>query len=347
MVLGPEAADHPCNNTSATRPNRFGNATAKVQRVVPTCVTRGWRVSDAPKDLPVVTPGPLVGVDDPDDPRLDLYRDLNDPAGRIRVDADQSVFVVEGRLAVDRLLTSEYSVRSLLVDDHQVTAASDLVAATRARGAPVFVGSSAVVAGTVGFALHRGVVAVANRPSPAGIGRLLADAAGTSAPEGAFPLVAVLEGLNDHENIGALFRNAAAFGVAGVLLDPTCADPLYRRSIRVSVGHVLHMPFARLVPWPTGLHQVRAAGFVVAALAPRPAADSGVPAVSLAELKAWMSGSGHPFGVALLLGAEGPGLTDTALAASDVVVPIPMADGVDSLNVATAAAVAFHALAGI
>jgi tRNA G18 (ribose-2'-O)-methylase SpoU len=107
------------------------------------------------------------------------------------------------------------------------------------------------------------------------------------------------------------------------------------------------MPFARLVPWPTGLHQVRAAGFVVAALAPRPAADSGVRAVSLAELKAWMSGSGHPVGVALLLGAEGPGLTDTALAASDVVVPIPMADGVDSLNVATAAAVAFHALAGI
>ncbi len=306
-------------------------------------------MSDAPKDPPppVVTPGPLVGVDDPDDPRLDLYRDLNDPAGRIRLDADRSVFVVEGRLAVDRLLTSQYTVRSLLVDDHQMVAASDLVAAARARGAPVFVGSRAVVAGTVGFALHRGVVAVANRPSPAGTGRLLADAAATSAPEGTFPLVAVLEGLNDHENIGALFRNAAAFGVAGVLLDPTCADPLYRRSIRVSVGHVLHMPFARLVPWPTGLHQVRAAGFVVAALAPRPAADSGIPAVSLAELKARMSGSGHPVGVALLLGAEGPGLTDTALAASDVMVPIPMADGVDSLNVATAAAVAFHALAGL
>ena len=92
---------------------------------------------------------------------------------------------------------------------------------------------------------------------------------------------------------------------------------------------------------------MRAAGFVVAALAPRPAADSGIPAVSLAELKARMSGSGHPVGVALLLGAEGPGLTDTALAASDVMVPIPMADGVDSLNVATAAAVAFHALAGL
>jgi tRNA G18 (ribose-2'-O)-methylase SpoU len=304
-------------------------------------------VSDTPREPPAVAPGPLVTIDDPNDPRLDLYRDLNDPAGRIRVDADQWVFVVEGRLAVERLLTSHYTVRSLLVDDHQVEAASRLVAATRSRGAPVFVGTRAVVAGTVGFALHRGVVAVAERPSPTHSGRLLADAAGTSGPEGARPLVAVLEGLNDHENIGALFRNAAAFGVAGVLLDPTCADPLYRRSIRVSVGHVLQMPFARLDPWPTGLDQVRAAGFVVAAMAPRPAADSGVPAVSLTEMKAWTSGSDSPRGVALLLGAEGGGLTDTALTASDVAVSIPMADGIDSLNVATAAAVAFHALASL
>jgi tRNA G18 (ribose-2'-O)-methylase SpoU len=302
-------------------------------------------VSDEPGDPSVVAPGLLVAVDDPDDPRLDIYRDLNDPAGRIQVDADQSVFVVEGRLAVDRLLTSAYTVRSLLVDDHQVTTASDVVATIRARGAPVFVGSRALVASTVGFALHRGVVAVANRPSPVDPGRLLLDAAGTSAPEGTLPLVAVLEGLNDHENIGALFRNAAAFGVAGILLDPTCADPLYRRSIRVSVGHVLHIPFSRLVPWPTGLDQVRAAGFVIAALAPRSPADSSVPAMSPAELKAWISGSGGLVGVAVLLGAEGPGLTDTALAVSDVVISIPMANGVDSLNVATAAAVAFYALA--
>jgi tRNA G18 (ribose-2'-O)-methylase SpoU len=303
-------------------------------------------MSDAPEDPPVVLPGPLIRVDNRDDTRLNHYRDLNDPARRTLLDPDQSVVVVEGRLAVDRLLTSPFTVRSLLVDDHQVTAARDLVAATRARGAPVFVGSRALVASTVGFNLHRGVVAVASRPSPTGIRRLLADATERSVLEGAPPLLAVLEGLNDHENIGSLFRNAAAFGVAGIFLDPTCADPLYRRSIRVSVGHVLHMPFARLVPWPTGLHQVRAAGFVVAALAPRPATDRGVPVLSLTELKAWMSGSGHPVGVALLLGAEGPGLTDPALAASDVVVPIPMADGVDSLNVATAAAVAFHALAG-
>jgi tRNA G18 (ribose-2'-O)-methylase SpoU len=303
-------------------------------------------VSDAPRDPAVVTPGPLVEVEHPDDPRLDLYRNLNDPAGRVRMDADQSVFVVEGRLAVDRLLMSRYTVRSLLVDDHQLMAASDVVAVARARGVPVFVGSRSVVAGTVGFALHRGVVAVANRPPPTDTRRLLAEAVGASASGGAPTLIAVLEGLNDHENIGALFRNAAALGVAGVLLDPTCADPLYRRSIRVSVGHVLRLPFARLVPWPTGLQQVRAAGFVVAALTPRPAAESGVPAVSLAELKVWMSDTNHRVGVAVLLGAEGPGLTDAALAASDVVVRIPMADGVDSLNVATAAAVAFHALAG-
>jgi tRNA G18 (ribose-2'-O)-methylase SpoU len=228
-----------------------------------------------------------------------------------------------------------------------VTAAGDLVAATRARGAPVFVGSRALVAGTVGFALHRGVVAVANRPSPCDTRRLLIGASRRPAADGVPPLVAVLEGLNDHENIGALFRNAAAFGVAGVLLDPTCADPLYRRSVRVSVGHVLHVPFARLEPWPTGLDAVRAAGFLVAALAPRRAAGSGIPVVSLAELTARMSGSDPPRGVALLLGAEGPGLTDAALAASDVVVPIAIVDRVDSLNVATAAAVAFHALAGL
>jgi tRNA G18 (ribose-2'-O)-methylase SpoU len=203
-------------------------------------------VSDVPKNPPVVPPrARFIAVDDPDDPRLDPYRDLNDPAGRIRPVADESVFVVEGRLAVDRLLTSEYTVRSLLVDDHQVTAAGDLVAATRARGAPVFVGSRAVWPArsaspcTGGWSRSRTVRPRRYR-TVTGRRRCNLDSGRTP------PLVAVLEGLNDHENIGALFRNAAAFGVAGVLLDPTCADPLYRRSIRVSVGHVLHMPFARL-----------------------------------------------------------------------------------------------------
>ncbi len=303
-------------------------------------------MSCAPEDPRVGAPGPLIGVTNPEDPRLAPYRHLNDPARRVRMETDRSVFVVEGRLAVERLLTSAYTVRSLLVDDHQVTGAGDLVAATRARGVPVFVGSRPVVAATVGFALHRGVVAVANRPAPFDPGRLLAEAAEAATGKGP-SLVAILEGLNDHENVGALFRNAAAFGVGGVLLDPTSADPLYRRSVRVSVGHVLHVPFARLVPWPTGLHRVRSAGFLVAALAAHPTAAGGPPAVRLAELKAQISGSGRPSGVALLLGAEGPGLTEAARAAADLVVHIPMANRVDSLNVATAAAVAFYALAGL
>ncbi len=290
--------------------------------------------------------GPLIEVDDPLDERLDLYRDLNDPTDRVRIEAERSIFVVEGRLAVERLLSSDYAVRSLLVDDHQAIVAGGLVAATRARGAPVFVGSRAVVAGTVGFALHRGVVAVADRPPTIGAERLLARTTGARAPEGAPLLVAVLEGLNDHENIGALFRNAAAFGVAGVLLDPRCADPLYRRSIRVSVGQVLRVPFARLAPWPAGLGQVRAAGFVIAAMAPHPPAGSGIPVMDLADLKAWVTGSDGLMGVALLLGAEGPGLTGAALEASDLIVRIPMAAGIDSLNVATAAAIGFQALAG-
>jgi tRNA G18 (ribose-2'-O)-methylase SpoU len=299
---------------------------------------------DEPENPSPVPLGPLVEVQDSDDPRLDLYRLLNDPAARVRLEADRSVFVVEGRLAVERLLTSRYTVRSLLVDDHQVHSVSHLVAATRALGASVLVGSRAVVADTVGFALHRGVVAVADRPAPDDAEQLLRHVTRRTVPGGPVPLVAVLEGLNDHENIGALFRNAAAFGVAGILLDPTCADPLYRRAIRVSVGHILHLPFARLAPWPAALDQLRTAGFVVAALAPHPAVDRRVPAVTLTELLASMSGSNPPVGVALLLGAEGSGLTPAALAASDVVVSIPMADGVDSLNVATAAAIAFHRL---
>ncbi len=307
---------------------------------------RGRPGADAvPTAGPAGPPGELVEVDDPADPRLADYRDLDDAALRRRRGADDDVVVVEGRVAVRQLLTSPFEIRSLLVDDHQAVAVADLVDAARSRGARVFVGSRPVVAATVGFALHRGVVAVAGRPDPVDAGRLLTRAGRRPSAGGGPPVVAVVEGVNDHENLGALFRNAAAFGVAAVLLDPTCADPLYRRAVRVSVGHVLHVPFARLSPWPDALHELRDAGFAVAALVPRPPPPgAGRPPVGPGELAALLDPA-RP-GMAVVLGAEGPGLSAAAIAAADHVVTIPMAPGVDSLNVATAAAVTFHRLAG-
>jgi tRNA G18 (ribose-2'-O)-methylase SpoU len=143
--------------------------------------------------------------------------------------------------------------------------------------------------------------------------------------------VAVLEAISDLENLGSIFRNAAAFGIDGVVLDPRCADPFARRSIRVSMGHVLVVPWARAAAWPGALADLRAAGFTVAALTP------GAGAIPIGTLAAGRT--------ALLLGTEGDGLSDRALAAADVRVRIPMAPGVDSLNVAAASAVAFHRVA--
>jgi tRNA G18 (ribose-2'-O)-methylase SpoU len=145
--------------------------------------------------------------------------------------------------------------------------------------------------------------------------------------------LAVLEDVNNHTNIGAVFRDAAALGVDAVLLSPTCADPLYRRAVRVSMGEVFAVPYARLEPWPSALASVRAAGFTVLALTPDP------DAVPLQRLTAEQRAK-----TALLLGAEGPGLSKHALTASDLPVKIPMRRGVDSLNVAAAAAVAFWEL---
>jgi tRNA G18 (ribose-2'-O)-methylase SpoU len=174
-----------------------------------------------------------------------------------------------------------------------------------------------VLSEVVGFRVTRGVLASAQRPGPSDPVELVRDARH----------VAVLEGLNDFENLGALFRNAAAFGVEAVLLDPRCADPLYRRSVRVSMGHVLRVPFAVLPePWPASLRLLD--GFTVLAMTPDAAA------IALREVE-------PPDRWAVLLGAEGPGLSAAALAAADLRVRIPMASGVDSLNVATAAAVAF------
>jgi tRNA G18 (ribose-2'-O)-methylase SpoU len=257
-------------------------------------------------------------VGDAGDPRIADYVGLSDPDLRRRVERDRGFFVAEGPLVVRTLLATRYRVRSVLVTPAQHDAlAPDLAA----LDAPVYVVEPDVMRATVGFDLHRGAVAAADRSPLPPVSDVVRDAR----------RVAVLERVNDHENLGGLFRNAAAFGVDGVLLCPQCSDPLYRRSVRVSIGHVLTVPWTRAVPWPHTLDALRDDGFRVVALTPAPDAPE-IDDVSFASDER----------VALLLGAEGEGLSSVALARANARVRIPMATGVDSLNVAVAAAIAFH-----
>lgn len=289
---------------------------------------------------PAGPPGPLVPVEDPDDERLGDYRHLKDPAARAAIEQGGGIFTIEGRLAVENALASGVEFCSLLIEDRQSTALAGLVRALSATGAAIYVAPQRVIDATVGFPLHRGVVATARRPSPRPFVELVTEAAASTEPT----RLVLAEGLNDHENLGALFRNAAAFGASAVLLDPTCADPLYRRSVRVSLGHVCSVPFARLEPWPDGFSLLRRHDIAVVALAPpgRATPQPGSASVGLAGLAARLC---RHAGVALVVGAEGPGLSPGALEHADVVATIAMARGVDSLNVATAAAVALYELA--
>ncbi|MBC3189883.1 RNA methyltransferase [Pseudonocardia sp. C8] len=264
----------------------------------------------------------LTTVHDPNDPRIDDYRDLTTADRRPDRPGGRGLVIAEGVVVVRRLLDSPYPVRSLLgVPRRLAELADDL----DRLDVPAYSTDADTMARAVGFHLNRGVLAVADRAAAPDITGLLAGARA----------VAVCEGVGDHENLGSLFRNAAALGVDGILLGPGCSDPLYRRSVRVSMGHVLRVPFGRLEgSWPDSLDVLRDNGFAVVALTP----DAGAEPLAGAGL------AGER--VALLLGAEGPGLTAEALAAADRRVRIPMATGVDSLNVATAAAVAFHAVTG-
>jgi tRNA G18 (ribose-2'-O)-methylase SpoU len=255
------------------------------------------------------------------DSRLTDFVTLNDPELRRRVEHDGGFFVAEGPLAVRALLASSYTVRSVLVTPAQHAALADVLTPI---DAPVHVVTPDVMRETVGFDLHRGALASADRTPLPALDAVLAGAT----------RVAVLERVNDHENLGALFRNAAAFGFDAVLLCPQCSDPLYRRTVRVSIGHVLHVPWTRATPWPGALDELRTRGFRVLALTPQ------APARRLDDV-----GAAAGERIAVLVGAEGPGLGAEALARADERVRIPMAPGVDSLNVAVAAALAFAHLA--
>jgi len=267
---------------------------------------------------------PIVPVDDLEDPRLADYAHLRAPSRRMALERERGIFTVEGRLSIEMLLASPYDVRSLFVAEEHVARVASLVD----TDAPIYTMPAKAMEAVTGVHFHRGVLAVAERPGLPSVADLVADTR----------RVLVLEAVNDHENIGALFRNAAAFGVDAVVLDPTTTDPLYRRSTRVSLGHVLMVPFARVADdaWPGALDELRRLSFVTASLTP--AHDAEPLGVLVGE---------RPERVALVLGAEGPGLSDAALAVTSRRIRIPMVDGVDSVNVATAAAIALSALHGI
>jgi tRNA G18 (ribose-2'-O)-methylase SpoU len=259
----------------------------------------------------------LVRISDAADPRLADFRDLMD--ADVRPDR-RGVVIAEGVHVVERLVSSSYQMRAVIGVPARLDALRGVL---EPCDVPVYEVDKWLLSEVVGFRVTRGVLASADRGAPRDPAALVRDA----------HRVAVLEELNDFENLGAIFRNAAAFGVDAVLLDARCADPLYRRSVRVSMGHVLRVPFA-VLPAPLAESRELLADFTLLAMTPDPAAT---PLREIAIPERW----------AVLLGAEGPGLSAEAIAAADLQVRIPMANGVDSLNVATAAAVAFVWFAGL
>lgn len=260
-------------------------------------------------------------IRDPGDPRVALYRGLRDADLRRSLEADHGVFVAEGLRTVSTLLESPWPVISILLTPNRAaTAAGGLIATAKERGASVYIAGTQVFDAVAGFHVHRGVLALGERVRGKEPQQLAEEA----------DAIVVAEGVNDHENLGSIFRNAAALGADAVLMDPTCCDPLYRRSLRVSLGNVLRVPFSRVEPWPGGLAMLKDRGFAVIALDPR-------SSVTLDSVQA-------PGKLALMIGGEGSGLSEAARSFAGQTVRIPMARGVDSLNVATALAIGLERL---
>ncbi|MCU1646336.1 MAG: methyltransferase [Nocardia sp.] len=258
----------------------------------------------------------VIDIDDPADPRVADFRDLSNADRRPDLPGGKGLVIAEGTVVVERMLTSRFAPFAVLGVARRYELLAEQLAGV---DVPYYRATAEVMAEIVGFHLNRGVLAAARRPPELTAEQVLAEAR----------TVAVLEGVNDHENIGSIFRNAAGLGADAVLFGDRCSDPLYRRSVRVSMGHVLRIPFAQLPPLPGSLDMLRDKGFQIIALTPDPNADT---------LATAMTGER----VALLLGAEGPGLTEETMRASDTRARIPMTPGTDSLNVATAAAMAFY-----
>jgi tRNA G18 (ribose-2'-O)-methylase SpoU len=261
----------------------------------------------------------ICDITDPDDARLNNFRDLNSIDRRPDLPSGKGLVIAEGVLVVQRMLASPFAPLAFLGTDRRL---GELRADLAGNAAPFYRASAEVMAEAVGFHLNRGVLAAARRIPERSVEQV-ADGART---------IAVLEGVNDHENLGSIFRNAAGLDVDAVVFGIGCADPLYRRAVRVSMGHALLVPYARAAQWPADLNTLRQMGFRLLAMTP------GSGAATLSAAMTTMRGER----VAILVGAEGPGLSHAALTASDQRVRVPMSRGTDSLNVATAAALAFY-----
>jgi tRNA G18 (ribose-2'-O)-methylase SpoU len=264
----------------------------------------------------------LIEIADPRDPRLGDYVDLRDVSLRKSLESQHGLFIAEGEKVVRRAVEAGYDVRSFLMAPRWLDGLRDVLVV--ACDVPCYVVSEEVAEQVTGFHVHRGAVASMRRKPLPSFDDVLSHA----------DSVLVLEDIVDHTNVGAVFRSAAALGVGAVLLSPRCADPLYRRSVKVAMGAVFAIPFARLDDWYDGIDQLRRRGFTTVALTP--ASDS-------VALESAVRCDGP---VALLLGSEGHGLSQRWLTSADVRARIPMAAGVDSLNIAAAAAISCYLLAG-
>lgn len=259
----------------------------------------------------------LTGIDDP---ALRDYARLTDVALRRVVEPEGGLYIAESLTVIGRALRAGHRPRSVLTSEKWVT---ELELLLEGHDVTVHVGEPALLESLTGFHLHRGALASMHRPELPALADVLRDAR----------RVVIVEDVVDHTNVGAIFRSVAGLGADAVLITPRCADPLYRRSVRVSMGTVLQVPWTRLPEWNEAVPQLHEAGFTIAALA---LADH---AIGLRDFAA-----SAPDRVAIVVGTEGDGLSRAALEAADVVVTIPMAHGVDSLNVAAASAVALYAL---
>ncbi len=264
-----------------------------------------------------------IRISSPDDERVADFFHLTDVALRRRLEPAGGLYLAESEKVIRRALAAGHRIRSLLMAPRWIEELGEIVAIAEQAAAPVYVAEHDIITAMTGFHLHRGALASMHRPVLPPLAALL----------GAARRVVVLEDIVDHTNVGAIFRSCAALGMDAVLVTPRCADPLYRRSVRVSMGTVFQVPWTRIDPWPAGIGLLQQGGFTVAALALSP------DATTLDELAA-----DPPQRLALVVGAEGDGLAARTVAAADLVVRIPMAGDVDSLNVAAAAAIAAWAL---